>query len=62
MAISVEEASKRLDDFPPPFSEVTLSFARAPEAQQPCYTFVKDDRVRVVGALDGRVIGEMLRV
>ena len=61
LTLGVEEASKRLEDFPPPFAEVTLSFPLAPGVEQPCYTFVRDGRARVVGAADGSVHGEVLR-
>lgn len=50
LPLGVEEASKRLDDFPPPYAEVTLSFPLAPGVERPCYTFVRDERARVVGA------------
>jgi len=61
LPLGVEEASKRLDDFPPPFAEVTLSFPLAPGVVQPCYTFVRDDgRARVVGAADGMLYGEAM--
>ena len=59
LPLGVEEASKRLDDFPPPFSEVTLAFPLAPDVEQPYYTFVRDGKGRIVGAADGKLYGEV---
>lgn len=48
VAIGPEEAARRLDDFPPPYDEVTLSWPIAPGVEHPCYTFVKGDAIRAV--------------
>lgn len=60
LPLGVEEASKKLDDFPPPFAEVTLSFPFLPGVEQPFYTFVRGAQARVVGAADGKVQGEVM--
>lgn len=43
-----EEAARRLDDFPPPYEEVSLSWPIAPGVEKPVYTFIKGDQVRSV--------------
>jgi len=48
IVLEPEEAARRLENFPPPFDEVTLSWPVAPGVEGPSYLFVKGDAMRAV--------------